>query len=131
MVEDSHPILAGLNAAQRRAVLHETGSLLVLAGPGSGKTRVIVSRVAYGIAAGRVAAERVLAVTFTSRAADEMKARVAQLVPAEAAPRIGTFHWICHALLRRDVHRLGYRRNFRLLDPSESRRIARQVVREF
>jgi DNA helicase-2/ATP-dependent DNA helicase PcrA len=116
-----HDLLAHLNTEQRRAVVYEDGPLLVLAGPGAGKTRVIVHRIAFQIAAG-IPARRLLAVTFTNRAAEEMKERVRGLLAEGGEVRIGTFHWVAHALLRRYGDRAGYRRDFRLLTPSEARR---------
>lgn len=118
----------GLNAQQQRAVVHSDGPLLVLAGPGSGKTRVIAHRIAYRICVDGVAAERVLALTFTNRAAGEMRTRVRTLRGEDGPTPIGTFHWASHAILRRYSDRLGIARNFRLLTPGEARRVLRVTV---
>src|SRR5580704_7831816 len=94
-----HPLTASLNPPQREAVLHTEGPLLILAGPGSGKTRVITHRIAYLLAQG-VPDHQILALTFTNKAADEMKRRVAHLAPG-ASVWLGTFHRFCARLLRR------------------------------
>src|SRR5919205_113360 len=109
--------LADLNPQQRRAVEYIDGPLLVLAGPGTGKTRVITHRIAHRIGTGQVAPYRLLGITFTARAAEEMKARVAALLGDAVQPRLGTFHWTCHALLRRYSKYLGFPGDFRLLTP--------------
>jgi DNA helicase-2/ATP-dependent DNA helicase PcrA len=118
--------LADLNDEQRAAVQHVGGPLLVIAGPGTGKTRVLTRRLAYRVGSG-VAPDRLLAITFTNRAADEMKGRVRSLISSDAV-RIGTFHWVCSALLRRYIHHLGYNRSFRLLGPAEARHVLRDVL---
>jgi DNA helicase II / ATP-dependent DNA helicase PcrA len=121
-------LLQTLNDRQRAAVLHRDGPLLVLAGPGSGKTRVITHRIAWQVAQGGTRPERVLAITFTNRAAREMADRVAVLVPAEEQVRAGTFHRACGALLRRHGHRIGLKPDFRLLSPRESRQVLSEFV---
>lgn len=120
-------LLADLNQEQRAAVLHDAGPLLVLAGPGSGKTRVVTRRLAYRISQG-ADPTRQMAVTFTNRAAAEMKTRIRDLVGHGAGVPIGTFHWICNALLRRYIHYLGYPARFRVLSPAESRALSRQAL---
>lgn len=115
------------NAEQQRAIDHQDGPLLVLAGPGSGKTRVITGRIVRRIHDG-VASERILALTFTNRAAQEMRTRVQELMGTEVPVAIGTFHWAGHAILRRHSHRLGIDRDFRLLSSGEARRVLRRAL---
>jgi DNA helicase II / ATP-dependent DNA helicase PcrA len=108
-----------LNAEQRRAVEHGDGPLLVLAGAGSGKTRVLTHRIAHLLRRGRASPHEILAVTFTNKAARELRERLGRLVgEAAGALWVGTFHSICSRLLRRDIEELGlgYRRNFVVYD---------------
>lgn len=121
-------ILSGLNDAQRRAVLHERGPLLVLAGPGSGKTAVITRHLAHRLTVRGADPRRLLAITFTNRAAGEMRRRVAELLGHEVAVPIGTFHAMCSSLLRRHSRELGFRREFRLMTPVEARAVLREVL---
>lgn len=123
--------LSTLNPPQRDAVLHREGPVLVLAGAGSGKTRVITTRIAHLIAEG-VRPEHILGVTFTNKAAKEMRERVARIVPPEAAKRVllGTFHSLGAQILRRDIERLGYFKQFTILDETDKRRIIRDILKE-
>ena len=123
--------LAGLNPQQREAVLHRDGPLLILAGAGSGKTRVICCRVAALIGGGHALAEQVLAVTFTNKAAEEMRGRVERLLGA-AAPRlqVSTFHAFCARLLRREAPRIGLSRDFAIYDGVDQLNVVRQVMKE-
>src|SRR5437667_587328 len=105
-----HDLLADLTSAQREAVTHLEGPLLILAGAGSGKTRVITRRVAYLLAQG-VRASSILAITFTNKAAGEMKGRVEKLVPGNRV-WVSTFHSFGARLLRQYGERLGFDRNF-------------------
>lgn len=120
-------VLADLNDRQALAVTHAEGPLLVAAGPGTGKTKVITHRLAARVLGDGVASERLLAITFTNRAAEEMKSRVRALIGGERAIRVGTFHWACHAILRRHGNTGGIPPSFRLLTPSEARVVIRSV----
>ncbi|HEX8918572.1 MAG TPA: UvrD-helicase domain-containing protein [Chloroflexota bacterium] len=121
-------MLDSLNDRQRQAVLHSGGPILVVAGPGSGKTRVIAYRIAYLVKGKGIPRRRILGVTFTARAAEEMRGRVGQLLDVQDDLRLGTFHWFCQALLRRHGGRIGLEQGFRLLSPRESRRALRAVI---
>src|SRR5712692_5994975 len=106
-------VLTGLNPAQREAVLATEGPLLILAGPGSGKTRVIAHRIAHLVASQDVAPWRILAVTFTNKAARELRERVFGLLGVEAeSVALGTFHAICSRILRVDGGAAGIDRGF-------------------
>ena len=106
----STELLEGLNNAQEDAVLHEDGPLLIIAGAGSGKTRVLTHRIAHLIQERRVSPFEILAITFTNKAADEMKHRVGALVgPVAEKMWVSTFHSACVRILRRDADRLASR----------------------
>ena len=112
--------LDSLNPEQREAVLHVNGPLLILAGAGSGKTKVITSRIAYLIGDGHAQPREVLAVTFTNKAAEEMRARVATLLGADIAGMwVSTFHSICARLLRREAGSIGLSRDFVIYDSAD------------
>lgn len=121
-------LLAGLNSEQQRAVLHDRGPLFVAAGPGSGKTRVITYRIAYQVLSGSRDPERLFGITFTQKAAAELRQRLKILLGPDVPSQVGTFHWACHAILRRYGDRIGLPRGFRLLSPSESRLLFRESV---
>ena len=123
------PILEGLNPEQRAAVTATEGPLQVIAGAGSGKTRVLVHRVAYLIGVCGVAAEQILAVTFTNRAAAEMRERVAGLLGADAKGAwIETFHAACVRILRRDIGHLGLSRGFAIYDDADSLATVKEAI---
>jgi DNA helicase-2/ATP-dependent DNA helicase PcrA len=111
-------------------VLHGAGPLLILAGAGSGKTRVIVHRIAYLISHEGVNPRHLLAVTFTNKAAAEMAARVRGLLGSEDLPLIATFHSLCARILRREVHQLGFDRNFAIYDDKDTEKVLREVIGE-
>jgi DNA helicase-2/ATP-dependent DNA helicase PcrA len=124
-------LLAGLNDPQREAVLHAEGPLLVIAGAGSGKTRVLTHRIAYLLATGAARPGEILAITFTNKAAKEMRDRVEQLVGRSArAMWVTTFHSACARMLRADAERLGYSRGFTIYDESDSLRMLKRCMRE-
>jgi DNA helicase-2/ATP-dependent DNA helicase PcrA len=124
-------LLQGLNEPQREAVLHEEGPLLILAGAGSGKTRVLTHRIAWLVGTGQAAPSEILAITFTNKAAGEMRERVGQLVGARArAMWVMTFHSACARMLRADAARLGYTRGFTIYDEADSLRLVKQCIEE-
>ncbi len=124
-------ILAGLNPQQTEAVLTTEGPVLILAGAGSGKTRVLTQRIAYLIGAQNVAPWSILAITFTNKAAREMKERVGRIVGQGADDIwISTFHSLCVRILRRDADRLGISRNFTILDASDQLTVVKQCLKE-
>ncbi|MBK5259963.1 MAG: UvrD-helicase domain-containing protein [Thermoanaerobaculia bacterium] len=123
--------LTGLNKEQREAVTHGTGPLLVLAGAGSGKTRVITHRIAWLIGELGIPASRILAVTFTNKAAGEMLSRVEYLVPnIGGKPWIGTFHSTSLRMLRRHADRLGFTKSFAVYDTADQLTLIRRCMRE-
>src|SRR6186997_847949 len=120
-----------LNPKQREAVLHTDGPLLILAGAGSGKTRVITFRIAYLIGDGHAKADEVLAVTFTNKAAQEMRERVEALIGDEAGGVwLSTFHSLCARLLRREAPKIGLSRDFVIYDSSDQVAVVKQAQRE-
>src|SRR5258708_9430408 len=121
-----------LNSQQKKAVTAGNGPVLVLAGPGSGKTRVLTQRAAYLIANEGVRPYRILAVTFTNKAAREMQMRVEKLLAADATEgmMLGTFHSICARLLRREAEHLPIESNFVIFDDDDQERIVKAVIRE-
>ncbi|MCS7275778.1 MAG: UvrD-helicase domain-containing protein [Dehalococcoidia bacterium] len=128
----SDPILDPLNPRQREAVTHTEGPLLIVAGPGSGKTRVIAHRIAYLLAHRGVRPYRILAVTFTNKAAREMRERVLSLVGEAAGQEmaIGTFHSLCARILRADGHRIGIPRSFVIYDEEDQIGAVRRALSE-
>jgi len=124
-------LLAGLNEPQRAAVVHGEGPLLVLAGAGSGKTRVLTHRIAYLLAIGAARPGEILAITFTNKAASEMRERVAALIGRSVrAMWVTTFHSACARMLRADAEKLGYARNFTIYDESDSLRMLKRCMSE-
>jgi DNA helicase II / ATP-dependent DNA helicase PcrA len=128
---DPATLLDGLNPQQRAAVVHQGGPLLIVAGAGSGKTRVLTHRVAYLIAERDVSPGEILAITFTNKAAGEMKDRVAALVGPRARNMwVSTFHSMCVRILRNDGKALGLKSSFSIYDADDSRRLMTMVTRE-
>jgi DNA helicase-2/ATP-dependent DNA helicase PcrA len=124
-------LLAGLNPPQRAAVTHGEGPLLIVAGAGSGKTAVLTRRVAYLMRQQEVHSRAILAITFTNKAADEVRERVAMLAGEVArAMSIGTFHSMMGRMLRREIPRLGYRSSYTIYDSSDSERLIGYIMRD-
>ncbi|MCA2000333.1 MAG: UvrD-helicase domain-containing protein [Chloroflexi bacterium] len=125
--------LSTLNPQQRQAVTAPDGPVLVVAGPGSGKTRVLTQRIAYLIAAEGVRPWQILAVTFTNKAAKEMETRVKALLNEQATEgmALGTFHSICARILRREADRLPLESNFVIFDADDQERMVKSIVKEF
>ncbi|HSF99898.1 MAG TPA: UvrD-helicase domain-containing protein [Vicinamibacterales bacterium] len=122
--------LASLNPAQREAVLHTRGPLLILAGAGSGKTRVITCRITHLIAEGHARPDAVLAVTFTNKAADEMRSRVEQMLGEDCRQVwLSTFHALCARLLRREAPAIGLSRDFVIYDSSDQLAVVKQAMK--
>jgi UvrD/REP helicase N-terminal domain len=121
-----------LSAEQRAAVEAPPGPLLILAGPGSGKTLTLTHRAAHLIATGRVRPEHLLAITFTNRAAEELAVRLRGLVGLDAAGllTVGTFHAVCHRMLRPYAERVGRSGRFSIYDAADSRRLCQEALRE-
>jgi len=127
--------LSSLNPEQREAVLTTDGPLLILAGAGSGKTRVIAHRIAYLIAENKVPPWSILAVTFTNKAAEEMRLRVRKLLHGQelsSAPWVSTFHSLCVRILRQDIEKLaeGYSRTFTIYDQDDSVRLIKNCIKD-
>ena len=128
---DLDALLSGLNDPQREAVTYGEGPLLILAGAGSGKTRVLTHRIAYLVATGAAKANEVLAITFTNKAAGEMRERAELLVgPRIRAMWVMTFHAACARMLRANADRLGYTRQFTIYDQADSRRLVKRCLDE-
>jgi DNA helicase-2/ATP-dependent DNA helicase PcrA len=124
-------LLEGLNDPQREAVLHADGPLLILAGAGSGKTRVLTHRIAHLVGTRQAQPSEILAITFTNKAAQEMRERVELLVGGQARRMwVMTFHSACARMLRSDAERLGYTRGFTIYDQADSLRLVKQCVDE-
>ncbi|MCK8816070.1 DNA helicase PcrA [Natroniella sulfidigena] len=124
-------ILQNLNEEQKKAVVHQEGPILILAGAGSGKTRVLTHRIAYLIYQYDVAPTNILAVTFTNKAAAEMKERIANLVTtASDSIWISTFHSSCVRILRREITKLDYESNFVIFDTSDQKTLVKNILQE-
>lgn len=124
-----NPLLNGMNDRQTEAVKTTEGPLLIMAGAGSGKTRVLTHRIAYLIDEKFVNPWNILAITFTNKAAREMRERAMALNPATADTLIATFHSMCVRILRRDADHIGYNRNFTIVDPGEQRTLMKRILK--
>ena len=127
----SEKLLTGLNEQQQKAVKATDGPLLIMAGAGSGKTRVLTHRIAFLMVEKQVAPWNILAITFTNKAAREMKERIRAILGGTSDDIwISTFHSMCVRILRRDIDRLGYSRNFSILDTSDQQSVIKQIVKD-
>ncbi|ASF27959.1 MULTISPECIES: DNA helicase PcrA [Bacillus amyloliquefaciens group] len=127
----SNQLLSGLNPVQQEAVKTTDGPLLLMAGAGSGKTRVLTHRIAYLMAEKHVAPWNILAITFTNKAAREMKERVESILgPGADEIWISTFHSMCVRILRRDIDRIGINRNFSILDTADQLSVIKGILKE-
>ncbi|TYS67889.1 DNA helicase PcrA [Sutcliffiella horikoshii] len=127
----SQRLLEGLNPMQKEAVKKTDGPLLIMAGAGSGKTKVLTHRIAYLMAEKQVAPWNILAITFTNKAAREMKDRVEKLLgPAAEDIWISTFHSMCVRILRRDIDRIGINRNFTILDTTDQLSVIKNILKD-
>ncbi|WP_049481131.1 DNA helicase PcrA [Streptococcus constellatus] len=124
-----NPLLTGMNDRQMEAVQTTEGPLLIMAGAGSGKTRVLTHRIAYLIDEKLVNPWNILAITFTNKAAREMKERAFSLNPATEDCLIATFHSMCVRILRREADHIGYNRNFTIVDPGEQRTLMKRILK--
>jgi DNA helicase II / ATP-dependent DNA helicase PcrA len=128
---DPDALLSGLNPQQHQAVAHQGSPLLIVAGAGSGKTRVLTHRIAYLLAERKVQPGQILAITFTNKAAGEMKERVASLVgPRAKVMWVSTFHSACVRLLRSEATRLGYKSTFTIYDQGDAHRLMALCCRD-
>lgn len=128
MTTSADPFIAGLNPPQAEAVVTTEGPLLLLAGAGSGKTRVLTRRVAYLLASGKAARYQMMIVTFTNKAAKEMAERIEQLCGPGRFPELGTFHSVCARWLRRYGHSIGLDSSFTIYDSSEQQILMKEVL---
>ena len=124
-----NPLLTGMNDKQAEAVQTTEGPLLIMAGAGSGKTRVLTHRIAYLIDEKMVNPWNILAITFTNKAAREMRERAMALNPATSETLIATFHSMCVRILRREADHIGYNRNFTIVDPGEQRTLMKRILK--
>lgn len=124
-----NPLLTGMNDKQAEAVQTTQGPLLIMAGAGSGKTRVLTHRIAYLIDEKMINPWNILAITFTNKAAREMRERAMALNPATSETLIATFHSMCVRILRREADHIGYNRNFTIVDPGEQRTLMKRILK--
>lgn len=125
-----NPLIIGMNDKQAEAVQTTDGPLLIMAGAGSGKTRVLTHRIAYLIDEKYVNPWNILAITFTNKAAREMRERAIALNPATQDTLIATFHSMCVRILRREADYIGYNRNFTIIDPGEQRTLMKRIIKQ-
>ena len=127
----NNKLLENLNDKQLEAVVNTEGPILILAGAGSGKTRVLTTKIAYLIEERGVRENNILAFTFTNKAAKEMKERVEVFLNKDISHMwIGTFHSICSRLLRKNIHLLGYKQNFTIYDSQDSKTLIKEIMKD-
>src|SRR6188508_252956 len=125
-------LVSSLNPEQQEAVLQTEGALLILAGAGSGKTRVIAHRIAHLVSSGISTPDRIVAVTFTNKAAEEMRTRVETLLDVDCRQMwISTFHALCARLLRREAPQIGLSRDFVIYDSTDQLSVIKQALKQF
>ena len=120
-----------LNERQREALLETSGPVLILAGAGSGKTKVVTSKIAYLVREKNVSPYNILAISFTNKAANEMKERAENLIGGNLNLWIGTFHSICVRILRKYAATLGYTSNFTIYDTLDSKTLVKDILKDF
>jgi len=135
IIKSSPALLAGLNDEQKEAVLTTEGPVLVIAGAGSGKTRLLTHRIAYLIKEKKISPRSILAVTFTNKAAEGMKERVKELLGGQLSnfygqPWMGTFHHICMRILRTEIDKIGYKKSFAIYDDSDQLALMKKIMKE-
>jgi len=124
-------ILAQLNPSQRKAVITINGPVLIIAGAGSGKTRTLTHRVAYLIQEKKIIPQKILAVTFTNKAAQEMKSKITSLLSnTRQLPTIGTFHSVCVRILRQEIEKVGYKSSFNIYDDQDQLVLVKKIMKE-
>lgn len=124
-------LLEGLNNKQKEAVLQTEGPCLVIAGAGSGKTKVLTHKIAYLIEEKNISSWNILAITFTNKAANEMKERITKLIGENANNMwIGTFHSICVRILRKHIDRIGFNSDFVIFDTSDQKTLVKQCIKQ-
>ena len=133
MVNSNLNYLKNLNSNQKKAVLNLDGPCLIVAGAGSGKTKVLTTRVAHIVKKGKAFPNQILCVTFTNKAAKEMKDRVSKILSNQdtGLPWFGTFHSISARLLRREIQQLGYTNDFAIYDQDDSRSLIKKIIKDF
>ena len=130
MSQDNTNILEGLSAVQREAVVNYDGPTLIIAGAGSGKTRVLTTRIAYMLSQG-VDPSTILALTFTNKAAREMRERIEKLVgPKARFIRMGTFHSVFARLLRENAERIGYTQSYTIYEPNDVKNLIKSIIKD-
>ncbi len=131
-MQNIEDLLKGLNEPQKEAVTHVNGPIMIIAGAGSGKTKVLTTRIAWLMGKHRVDAFNILALTFTNKAAAEMKERIGRMLGSGEARNlyVGTFHSVFARILRSEADRIGYPRNFTIYDTDDSRSVIKTVINE-